>query len=1315
MAGAQAESFGAQQYSFFGALGNDGGLGGSLDGSIEDGLGDCLDDEDEGLFDGPDALEEPELDLIADDAEDLSMLGFASSSAAAAPPPPANHMQHNQQQQQQQNDQMGQQAYNKAPPSMLGAMTLSELEAATQAVSVQDPYTTQQHQQQQAMLQQQQLQLLQQQQQLHQQQQLYQQQQQQPFLASPHPSPAPQPRPVHPHPPAPFGFPAVPIDSNALEAMMLGEADNGSHFSMFSTQPQLSIAPPRPGPLPPGTSHPLSHQQQHQHQQEQYRLLQAFPPQQQGQPGHMQQQQQGQAPPGGFMGFVGTAPSSPYPPPSQQQPGTWGHSMTSLPFTSASQEGPRPGPPLQQQGQHPLPPSTPPFPQQGFMQAQFFLGAPGQGPAGAHQRHGSPYPPVFPPGSAPGSFGSSVSVRDSREQMAAANPMGPPSTPDQLRHPGLSHHNPQQLQGQFSAQSPQHQLYPSPSSHPHSITQPQQQQQQHGMEGEQSSSMHLPIRPFAGPGGPPPPPPPAQPFPHQAQQPQPDGRFQNHQVRSGGGASPARNSNPSSSHPPPPSQQQQLQHGPAPLGPSPPPPRPTQVAHLAVLGRGHRVRGMRKVKRWGQVAAAAAAEAGWVPTTRGLRLPPKGRACGAGVGPRPRARPSPAVKAAAAAAGTAAPQRASDRGMGRSSTSSRGGRGGPGSSYPAEQQRGPHQVAHQGRGHREGSVTGSHTGGRGGGAEWSIRKSAGWMSGAEIDGVMSSLLYGISSGEPYVEDYYYQAFVNKHARAVNARGFAPAALRDFTRELAHLDPSASAQFVRVEGLGKIVYGNLRAPRVLMDLTGGGGGAPRPTSTQAKELTTAASSASDAAARAGRRLNQDPHFAARILIEDCLNLLLDVDDIDRTTLSFAARMGYHYVNHPDAAELLRRRGVLLSGIASSFRLPPTPHALPAPRDDPTADAAGRSSSSPATVQHSDGVFLRIMTLVKGRDLLARVLRVLRPAPLLTPGDDFTSPPSNPNPDSATAPPAQRDAPTAPGAHRGRQHSEISTLEQSRSGGEGSQAQSATRAPGAVLLAEGCDPVHVLWATLRGACHLFGASLQSAGADAAGEATLTDTSVRVARGALVALSRLETQRQLCDCLAAFVGGCRRHEAALAPGEASPLEVALLPLALARSSSAPPPPPHRLTRNRGVSIQPPASSEWLGEILAALLDRASQLGLGEDMDGIPEPEGAAPGGADGREVMAAAAARTGPMHAEWRVWCDALFALLVRHLEALHSIREAAWGGRERRGRARRAGAGVPAADDLPAAARDARAASAAHHTHAAVLGLGCGCAGRDGSGM
>lgn len=76
--------------------------------------------------------------------------------------------------------------------------------------------------------------------------------------------------------------------------------------------------------------------------------------------------------------------------------------------------------------------------------------------------------------------------------------------------------------------------------------------------------------------------------------------------------------------------------------------------------------------------------------------------------------------------------------------------------------------------------------------------------------------------------------MNKHARASNAKGFAPAALRDFTRELAHLDPSASAQFVKVEGLGKIVYGNLKAPRVLMDLTGGGGGgASLPTSAQVR--------------------------------------------------------------------------------------------------------------------------------------------------------------------------------------------------------------------------------------------------------------------------------------------------------------------------------------------------------------------------------------------------------------------------------------------------------------------------------------------------
>lgn len=60
-----------------------------------------------------------------------------------------------------------------------------------------------------------------------------------------------------------------------------------------------------------------------------------------------------------------------------------------------------------------------------------------------------------------------------------------------------------------------------------------------------------------------------------------------------------------------------------------------------------------------------------------------------------------------------------------------------------------------------------------------------------------------------------QAFVNKHTNASNQSSFAPDALRD-------LAPSEklgaeTAMYVKLEGLGKIAYSNLRRPRPLMDL------------------------------------------------------------------------------------------------------------------------------------------------------------------------------------------------------------------------------------------------------------------------------------------------------------------------------------------------------------------------------------------------------------------------------------------------------------------------------------------------------------------
>lgn len=57
------------------------------------------------------------------------------------------------------------------------------------------------------------------------------------------------------------------------------------------------------------------------------------------------------------------------------------------------------------------------------------------------------------------------------------------------------------------------------------------------------------------------------------------------------------------------------------------------------------------------------------------------------------------------------------------------------------------------------------------------------------------------------------------------------------------------------------------------------------------------------------------MAARIMIEDCMCLLLDVDDIDRM---FMVASGYR----DDEMQLRQRRALLMEGFAASLRLPDT---------------------------------------------------------------------------------------------------------------------------------------------------------------------------------------------------------------------------------------------------------------------------------------------------------------------------------------------------------------------------------------------------------
>lgn len=68
-----------------------------------------------------------------------------------------------------------------------------------------------------------------------------------------------------------------------------------------------------------------------------------------------------------------------------------------------------------------------------------------------------------------------------------------------------------------------------------------------------------------------------------------------------------------------------------------------------------------------------------------------------------------------------------------------------------------------------------------------------------------------------------QAFVNKHTGGGNRQLFAPDSLRDLApSEKLGAEP---AMYVKLEGLGKIAYSNVRRPRPLMDLVADSAPAP----------------------------------------------------------------------------------------------------------------------------------------------------------------------------------------------------------------------------------------------------------------------------------------------------------------------------------------------------------------------------------------------------------------------------------------------------------------------------------------------------------
>jgi DNA topoisomerase 2-associated protein PAT1 len=331
--------------------------------------------------------------------------------------------------------------------------------------------------------------------------------------------------------------------------------------------------------------------------------------------------------------------------------------------------------------------------------------------------------------------------------------------------------------------------------------------------------------------------------------------------------------------------------------------------------------------------------------------------------------------------------------------------------------------------------------------------------------------------------------------------------------------------------------------MLMDV--GGGSSSNSKEQQQQDGGGEGEGAAAAAAEAAkaRPLEQEPMLAARIMVEDCMLLLCDVEDIDRMFAATAAAgaahaagvaLGPHALQpmSPALAQgLLQRRAALLGGIAASFRLPDAPTLAAAAGSDAGAAAAGAAAAA------GERVFVRILALPKGRTLVTKTLKLM-----------FTPPPG------------------AGGAKA------------SKAGGvNGSSTGDADSSSSSSM---GLD---VIWALLRNAQLAFGPPLVGSVGEA--EKRLTDATIALAAIASEMVKRLQKPQEAVACLAAAIAGLS------APVVTAGSSAAASGNAAANGTSA----CQLLPLYPAGRVPASASPEWLGSILGALLLRASELGLG------------------------------------------------------------------------------------------------------------------------
>ncbi|GAB4854773.1 hypothetical protein Ancab_023358 [Ancistrocladus abbreviatus] len=212
-----------------------------------------------------------------------------------------------------------------------------------------------------------------------------------------------------------------------------------------------------------------------------------------------------------------------------------------------------------------------------------------------------------------------------------------------------------------------------------------------------------------------------------------------------------------------------------------------------------------------------------------------------------------------------------------------------------------------------------------------------YMTAEEIENILRMQLAATHSNDPYVDDYYHQAcLAKKSAGARLKHHFCPNQLKDLgQRARPSNEPPA---FLQIEALGRIPFSSVRRPRPLLEVD-----PPNSSSSSCSEQKISE-----------KPLEQEPMLAARVTIEDCLCLLLDVDDIDRFL---------QFNQLPDGgAELRERQRVQLEGLAASLQL---------------VDPLRKDGHAVGLAPKDDLVFLRIISLPKGQKLLLRYLQMPLP--------------------------------------------------------------------------------------------------------------------------------------------------------------------------------------------------------------------------------------------------------------------------------------------------------------------------------------------------